>query len=191
MLRNIMLAMPVVLIAFQSVVAQDDDGDSAYYAPSDRSASDVQMDYTNDACDTCNECGESCGGACCGDQCCGDECGGHCKLLQKHRAKKLGRNSEWLWDSCNCNGSYKFPVPPLYTYHWPGLYAHRLMTDYHSPWRFPAIRPYEDEEPGDELSSTPTEVRQVSHNTSPQQKSAKSWPGGVEPVSAKMQRYYR
>lgn len=179
MLRNILLAMPVMLIAFQSALAQVGDGEPAYYEPSERSMSDMQMDYTND---TCNACGE-----CCGDEC----CGGQCKLREKHRAKKQGRNSEWLWDSCNCNGSYKFPVPPLYTYHWPGLYAQRLMTDYHSPWRFPAISPYADEEPGDELSSTPTQVRQVSHTPSPHQRAAKSWPGGVEPVSAKMQRFYR
>ena len=36
-------------------------------------------------------------------------------------------------------------MPPLYTYHWPGLYSQQLMTDYHSPWRFPAIKPYADE----------------------------------------------
>lgn len=47
--------------------------------------------------------------------------------------------------NCACNGSYKFPVPPLYTYHWPGMWSQQLMTDYHSPWRFPAIKPYVDE----------------------------------------------
>ena len=26
--------------------------------------------------------------------------------------------------NCGCNGSYKFPVPPLYTYHWPGSIRH-------------------------------------------------------------------
>jgi hypothetical protein len=51
------------------------------------------------------------------------------------------------WNNCNCNGSYKFPVPPLYTYHWPGLYSAELMTDYHSPWRFPPLKPYTDELP--------------------------------------------
>jgi len=49
--------------------------------------------------------------------------------------------------NCACNGSYKHPVPPLYSYHWPGLYAHRLMTDYHSPHRFPPLKPYTDEAP--------------------------------------------
>jgi hypothetical protein len=181
MLRNIVLALPVMLVAFQSALAQVGDGEPAYYGPSERPASDVLLDYTNDACnacganDACNACGECCG---------------HCMLLQKHRAKQEGRNSQWLWDSCNCNGSYKFPVPPLYTYHWPGLYAQQLMTDFHSPWRFPAIRPYEDEEPGDELLHPPTPVRQVSRSSSPQ-RPTKSRPGGVEPVSAKMQRYYR
>ena len=47
--------------------------------------------------------------------------------------------------NCGCNGSYKFPVPPLYTYHWPGMWSAQLMTDYHSPWRFPPLKPYVDE----------------------------------------------
>ena len=46
------------------------------------------------------------------------------------------------WFNCGCNGSYKFPVPPLSTYHWTGMFSHQLMTDYQSPWRFPAVRPF-------------------------------------------------
>jgi len=49
--------------------------------------------------------------------------------------------------NCNCNGSYNYPVPPLYVYHWPGMYKAVRMTDYHSPWRFPPLRPYVDEAP--------------------------------------------
>jgi hypothetical protein len=49
------------------------------------------------------------------------------------------------WSNCNCNGSYKFPVPPQYTYHWPGMYSQQLMTDYQSPWRYPPLKPYFDE----------------------------------------------
>jgi hypothetical protein len=48
--------------------------------------------------------------------------------------------------NCGCNGSYKFPVPPLSTYHWPGMWQQNLMTDYHSPWRFPPLKPYRDED---------------------------------------------
>jgi hypothetical protein len=53
------------------------------------------------------------------------------------------------WDAgynCGCNGSYNYPVPPLYTYHWPGMYKQQLMTEYDSPWRFPPLKPYEDEQ---------------------------------------------
>jgi hypothetical protein len=57
--------------------------------------------------------------------------------------------------NCGCNGSYKYPVPPLSTYHWPGMYSHQWMTDYHSPWRFPPLRPYVDEEPEAELAAVP------------------------------------
>jgi len=43
--------------------------------------------------------------------------------------------------NCCCRGSYKFPVPPQYTYHWPGIYSQQTMTEYVSPWRFPPLRP--------------------------------------------------
>jgi hypothetical protein len=55
--------------------------------------------------------------------------------------------------NCGCNGSYKFPVPPLYTYHWPGMYSAQLMTEYHSPWRFPPLKPYADEVPPVEMGA--------------------------------------
>ena len=48
------------------------------------------------------------------------------------------------WYNCCCHGSYKFPVPPLYTYHWPGMFAQRTMTQYQSPWRYPPLKPYRD-----------------------------------------------
>jgi hypothetical protein len=69
-------------------------------------------------------------------------CGAHgCRLHHHHQyidGKDYGFN-------CGCNGSYNYPVPPLYTYHWPGMYKAERMTDYHSPWRFPPIRPFTDE----------------------------------------------
>jgi hypothetical protein len=46
--------------------------------------------------------------------------------------------------NCQCRGSYKFPVPPQYTYHWPGMYAQQTMTEHNSPYRFPPLNP-----PGD------------------------------------------
>lgn len=78
-----------------------------------------------------------------------------------HGKHGCNRNAN-RWFNCNCNGSYKFPVPPLYTYHWPGLYSMKRMTDYHSPWRFPAIKPYEDETPVRDLSQRP-QFRQASN----------------------------
>lgn len=69
-------------------------------------------------------------------------CGAHgCRLHHHHKyidGKDYGFN-------CGCNGSYNYPVPPLYTYHWPGMYKAERMTDYHSPWRFPPIRPFAEE----------------------------------------------
>lgn len=46
--------------------------------------------------------------------------------------------------NCACKGSYHFPVPPLYTSHWVGLYSRHLPTDYRSLWRFPPIKPYRE-----------------------------------------------
>lgn len=71
-----------------------------------------------------------------------DDCH-HCRLHKLHKYRDIeGRDPHF---NCGCNGSYKFPVPPLSTYHWPGMYSQRLMTDYQSPWRFPPIKPYTDE----------------------------------------------
>src|SRR6058998_1068015 len=70
-----------------------------------------------------------------------DECGrlGHHHHHGHHYGVYEGRYPGF---NCGCNGSYKFPVPPLYTYHWPGMWEQVLMTDYHSPWRFPPLKPY-------------------------------------------------
>lgn len=72
-----------------------------------------------------------------------------CEACRARRAGPLARRNaiegKDLNYNCGCQGSYKFPVPPLYTYHWPGMYSQRLMTDYHSPWRFPPIKPFMDE----------------------------------------------
>lgn len=51
------------------------------------------------------------------------------------------RLMDYAQANCNCRGSYKYPVPPQYTYFWPGMYAQRTMTEYISPWRFPPLQP--------------------------------------------------
>ncbi len=76
----------------------------------------------------------------CGDSGCGQGGCGKCGCFLSRGYEGLDRHF-----NCGCNGSYKFPVPPLYTYHWSGMYSQQLMTDYHSPWRFPPIKPYSDE----------------------------------------------
>jgi hypothetical protein len=76
-----------------------------------------------------------------------------------HHGHHRNRNQDAGFN-CGCNGSYKFPVPPLYTYHWPGMYSAQLMTDYHSPWRFPPLKPYVDEVPPEVLGTT-TSLRRV------------------------------
>lgn len=91
--------------------------------------------------------------------------------------------------SCGCNGSYKFPVPPLHTYHWPGMYSAQLMTDYHSPWRFPPLKAYVDEVPPVEMGQrvTTSQVRTVSASFEIQSRPA----GEMESFSSKLLRGQR
>jgi len=147
----------------------------------------------------CSSCGDggpvgSCGDSCC-DPCCRPRCGllrclsacGGCGAGHQRRS----------WFNCNCNGSYKFPVPPLYTYHWPGLYSQQLMTNYHSPWRFPPITPFPDEEEnpstvlqtqGYETAPLPGSVRPVSAYSQPGLLPRPRRVGEVEPMSEKLKR---
>ena len=117
-----------------------------------------------------------------GDECC-DQCGG-----AGRRGRGSSRRNRAANFNCNCNGSYKFPVPPLYTYHWPGMYSHQLMTNYHSPWRFPGIRPYRDEK-SVQATKKPNELRQASYVSS--RLTSPVVIGEPEPISAKMRRYYQ
>lgn len=123
-----------------------------------------------------------------GDECC-DECGdGGCGNGFGRRGRDRFREDRF---NCSCNGSYKYPVPPLYTYHWPGMYSHQLMTNYHSPWRFPAIRPFRDERPI-QATQKPNEMRQAAFLAPLPTETAPPARGGEpESVSAKMRRYYQ
>ena len=122
------------------------------------------------------------GGESCGEEGC-EECGQGRRGCCFRRAANRAANF-----NCGCNGSYKFPVPPLSTYHWPGMYSIQLMTDYQSPWRFPPLKPYTDEPPynGDALMTSSSGVANVSFVN--EQNSVRH--GGIEPMSAKIQRLY-
>ena len=66
-------------------------------------------------------------------------CGGRgCGILGHKTGCNSGGGSSDS-SNCSCRGSYKFPVPPLYTYHWPGMYSQNFMTEYISPYRFPPL----------------------------------------------------
>ena len=122
-----------------------------------------------------------------------EDCG--CDECNKHGGLGGGRgrggNSQRSvdWGNCNCNGSYKFPVPPLYTYQWPGRYSQQLMTDYHSPWRFPPLRPYVDEPVRgiNTHSVTPTSAEEEIPDYTGRLTTRSAEP---ETVSAKIERYY-
>lgn len=143
-------------------------------------------DCTDEACTTCddNACG-GCGlfkhhGGLFGHHGCG------CGLFGKHCRNRIEGRDPWF--NCGCNGSYKFPVPPLYTYHWPGMNSHNLMTDYHSPWRFPPLKPYTDEpEMGANASGRPALLQVNAVSPLRQAKPVR----GVEPVSSRMDRYFQ
>jgi hypothetical protein len=111
-------------------------------------------------CDAGPACGYSGGGhgGIYGDPC--DPGAGGCRgiLCRNRGARYDGLQAGF---NCGCNGSYKFPVPPLYTYHWPGMWQQSLMTDYHSPWRFPPLKPYTDELPEGSMGSAPVSLGRV------------------------------
>lgn len=146
-------------------------------------------DYTTDGGDSCSA------GAGCAHGCglhrggCGLRGGGHrgCGHVSR-RSQYDGLDRSF---NCGCTGSYKFPVPPQYTYFWPGsVYSQELMTNYHSPWRFPPLKPYTEETlmPAAEFDA-PQDLRPVSLNQEVAQPQLR--PGQVEPMSSAMQRFFR
>lgn len=136
-------------------------------------------DYTTGSCDSCgNGCGLHRRG-----------CGGHGCGHFGHRKNYEGLDRHF---NCGCVGSYKFPVPPQYTYFWPGsVYSQELMTNYHSPWRFPPLKPYTEEVltplgAENEVEHGLRPVSAVQYHSEPQLA-----PGQIEPMSSAMQRFFR
>ena len=64
--------------------------------------------------------------------------------------------------NCGCGGSYNYPVPPLHTYHWPGMYKQPRMIDYNSPWHFPPLKPFNEDKPLIPISGI-----QIKHSVQP------------------------
>jgi hypothetical protein len=133
----------------------------------------------------CNTCGDAGNGSACGS----GGCRAHGCHLHHHRKIYEGRDRG---ANCGCNGSYNYPVPPLYTYHWPGMYKAVRMTDYHSPWRFPPLRPYIDEAPivpATTSEAAPADLQAVSAQMPIS--GIKSELGQPESLSSKLLRSYR
>lgn len=153
-------------------------------------AGDGVSDYTMGGCDSC---GSGCNtGRCHGCRLhlhrglgCGHGCHGGCFLGRRYEGQDLQFN-------CGCQGSYNYPVPPQFTYHWPGsTYKLPLMTNYHSPWRFPPLKPYTEEvlvPQGAEYSVEPTLVP-VSAYQDLQAPPVRD--GQVEPMSSMIDRFFR
>lgn len=90
--------------------------------------------------------------------------------------KCAAKIAEYGQFNCSCNGSYNYPVPPQYTYHWPGMYKLQAIPQYNSPYRYPALEqpapaatPYSGEkafpnspEPAHLPPHTPSRVEQPS-----------------------------
>lgn len=123
---------------------------------------------------------------------CGHKHGGGCGWFGHRRCLE---GQDWYFN-CGCNGSYNYPVPPLYTYHWPGMYKAQRMTDYQSPWRFPPLRPYTEEklaplieeapQAGDGALAPIVHIRQLPAGYSAE--GVLSSPGEVESVSSRLMR---
>ena len=139
------------------------------------------------------------------------DCGGDCGHMCGRRCRNMIEGLDPHFN-CECNGSYNFPVPPLYTYMWPGMYKHQLMSDYDNPWRFPPIKAYTDESadvlPEEFRKNYPHKaappvihldeqvesgrsraIQPVSIQRELPRESYRSYTG-VEPLSKKMERYY-
>ncbi|WP_425614527.1 hypothetical protein NA78x_004397 [Anatilimnocola sp. NA78] len=128
----------------------------------------------------CQTCGAAQGGNGC--QSCGGRHGHHRKYTE---GKDYGFN-------CGCNGSYNYPVPPLYTYHWPGMYKAVRMTDYHSPWRFPPIKPFIDElAPADVMTFEESQSDLLPISAMMPVDGPTKRVGEPESLSSKLQRSYR
>lgn len=67
--------------------------------------------------------------------------------------------------NCSCRGSYKFPVPPLYTYHWPGLYSQKSMIEPWKPYRYPPLAAPSWDEPAPAAAVHGPTLRQTSTHT--------------------------
>jgi hypothetical protein len=136
MRRVLMLAVPVAVIGLTCGLTMAKDKGSIRPASLDccGEAACVQPD----------ECGagtpEVCG-CCATADCCGECAAGRCRIgcgrcrCGRHAARIAAIGEA----NCACRGSYKFPVPLQYTYHWPGMYSMQRMTDYLSPYRFPPL----------------------------------------------------
>lgn len=138
-------------------------------------------DYSAGACDTCGHGG--------GRHGCRLHRGGHggCGHFgNRNRYEGLDRSF-----NCGCVGSYKFPVPPQNTYFWPGsVYSMELMTNYHSPWRFPPLKPYTEEvlAPLGADNDIAPSLRPVSAT---EELEPQTLPGQPETMSSAMQRFFR
>jgi len=129
------------------------------------------------------------------DGCC--YCTGACGRRNCY-AKLLDKWAEVGYFNCRCRGSYKFPVPPQYTYHWPGMYAQRTMTEYNSPYRFPPLKipptaeaePKADQQVGPPARQARFPVRQTSQaeHVRPERPAARS--ATAESLSQKIKRHY-
>jgi hypothetical protein len=91
------------------------------------------------ACGMGEECLESAGPSCVADC---DTSLGTCTTCRPAgpREKCAAKVAEYGYFNCQCNGSYKFPVPPQYTYHWPGMYSQSSVLEYNSPHRYPPLK---------------------------------------------------
>ena len=112
--------LTVATLGCSTVIAAD-----LFAGPSCCASSADRSEVVACECSDAPDCGSSCG-----------SCGGcGCGICGRHKA----HIASFGYFNCSCRGSYKFPVPPRYTYHWPGMYSQQYMTEYTSPYRFPPL----------------------------------------------------
>lgn len=137
----------------------------------------------------CQACCDPCAGTCGASHectCFGCGCCDHCVA----KIAAIG------YFNCKCRGSYNYPVPPLYTYHWPGMYSLKSIPAYNSPYRYPPLElPAEETlgaapEEGDASLLSPIRMRNVSRSFEAELTDDSRQSDRPEKVSQKLRRVY-
>ena len=106
-------------------------------------------------------------GMCLPNACCRDgkvhygKCG-HCSVFRRNVCRRHASGQACF--HCDCQGSYKYPVPPQSTFFWPGMYSQKTSVDSTMPYRYPMLEEPRWDEP--DAAQHPSAAKPVLQQTS-------------------------